>query len=99
MASLASFQYCTADGQVEQKYPVNPNGSQLNLAGVGNRDGTVFAMMPHPERAAFGRQLPFSFVDIGRDKAELFKEGRDWPGPFEPLFLGFLQTCQEVSGG
>ncbi len=30
----------------------NPNGSMDNIAGVRNREGNVFGMMPHPERAA-----------------------------------------------
>ena len=30
----------------------NPNGSLMNIAGVCNKDRTVFGMMPHPERAA-----------------------------------------------
>ncbi len=30
----------------------NPNGSVSNIAGVMNREGNVFGMMPHPERAS-----------------------------------------------
>jgi len=29
----------------------NPNGSQLNIAGIVNKNGNVMGMMPHPERA------------------------------------------------
>ena len=43
------FQYCDADGNVTQE--ANPNGSLLNIAGICNRAGNVFGMMPHPERA------------------------------------------------
>ena len=32
------------------KYPYNPNGSTLGVAGVSNDSGRVLAMMPHPER-------------------------------------------------
>lgn len=31
-------------------YPANPNGSVANVAGVSNKTGTVFGLMPHPER-------------------------------------------------
>ncbi|OMH82563.1 putative phosphoribosylformylglycinamidine synthase [Zancudomyces culisetae] len=31
-------------------YPLNPNGSELNIAGVTSSTGRVLAMMPHPER-------------------------------------------------
>jgi phosphoribosylformylglycinamidine synthase I len=34
-------------------YPWNPNGSAGNLAGITNREGNVFGLMPHPERAFF----------------------------------------------
>jgi phosphoribosylformylglycinamidine synthase len=52
------FQYCTKDGKVEDKFPTNPNGSILNIAGISNKQGNVLAMMPHPERATWLRQLP-----------------------------------------
>ena len=32
----------------------NPNGSVDNIAGIRNRRGNVFGMMPHPERAVEG---------------------------------------------
>jgi phosphoribosylformylglycinamidine synthase len=32
-------------------YPENPNGSLEDIAGVCNRRGNVFGLMPHPERA------------------------------------------------
>jgi phosphoribosylformylglycinamidine synthase subunit PurQ / glutaminase len=31
-------------------YPVNPNGAQLDVAGVCDETGRVFGLMPHPER-------------------------------------------------
>jgi phosphoribosylformylglycinamidine synthase subunit PurQ / glutaminase len=34
-------------------YPWNPNGSAGNVAGLTNRAGNVFGLMPHPERAFF----------------------------------------------
>jgi phosphoribosylformylglycinamidine synthase len=30
----------------------NPNGSMEHIAGVCNKERTVFGMMPHPERAS-----------------------------------------------
>lgn len=44
------YQYCDSEGQVSTDS--NPNGSLLNIAGVTNKTGNVFGMMPHPERAA-----------------------------------------------
>ncbi|HEX2963655.1 MAG TPA: phosphoribosylformylglycinamidine synthase subunit PurQ [Ignavibacteriales bacterium] len=43
------FRYSSADGLVSEE--LNPNGSQLNIAGIINKRGNVLGMMPHPERA------------------------------------------------
>ncbi|KAL9041443.1 MAG: hypothetical protein Q9214_004109 [Letrouitia sp. 1 TL-2023] len=37
-----------------ERYPANPNGSPLGIAGVRSPDGRVFAVMPHPERTVLG---------------------------------------------
>lgn len=53
------FRYSKPDGSFANKeYPFNPNGSVMDVAGVCNRMGNVLGMMPHPERAFFGWQLP-----------------------------------------
>ncbi|MBI3540718.1 MAG: phosphoribosylformylglycinamidine synthase subunit PurQ [Deltaproteobacteria bacterium] len=40
-------------GHVLLRYhPINPNGSQRNIAGIRNVQGNVMGMMPHPERCA-----------------------------------------------
>jgi phosphoribosylformylglycinamidine synthase len=52
-----AFKYCNENGEIIDKFPVNPNGSTANIAGICNRRGNVLAMMPHPERAFFKRQL------------------------------------------
>ena len=52
------LRYCTQAGQIDPAFPVNPNGSIENMAGVCNREGNVLAMMPHPERATWLRQVP-----------------------------------------
>ena len=44
------LRYCTEDGGVTRA--ANPNGSVENIAGIVNDEGTVFGLMPHPERAA-----------------------------------------------
>ena len=52
------LQYCTQAGKVDPSFPVNPNGSLENMAGVCSREGNVLAIMPHPERASWLRQVP-----------------------------------------
>ncbi len=43
------FRYADQDGKITLE--ANPNGSMRNIAGIRNKDGNVFGMMPHPERA------------------------------------------------
>lgn len=54
------FQYSTHAGEIIEEFPVNPNGAICNIAGICNKAGNVMAVMPHPERASFIRQLPDS---------------------------------------
>lgn len=54
-----ALQYSYEDGRIAGgKYPENPNGSALDIAGICNQEGTVFGLMPHPEDAYRGYQLP-----------------------------------------
>ena len=40
-----------SNGQVLLRYEENPNGAVGDVAGVTNREGNVFGLMPHPEHA------------------------------------------------
>src|SRR5688500_10436085 len=44
------FRYCDEKGIIDPAY--NPNGAIRNIAGISNKAGNVFGMMPHPERAS-----------------------------------------------
>lgn len=44
------FQYCDSKGNLSEES--NFNGSIESIAGIMNKAGNVFGMMPHPERAA-----------------------------------------------
>jgi phosphoribosylformylglycinamidine synthase len=59
------FRYVDLEGEYAG-YPWNPNGSVWNIAGICNRDGNVFGMMPHPERVFFRHQHP-DWVRTGLD--------------------------------
>lgn len=39
-------------------FPINPNGSMANLAGLSDPSGRVLGLMPHPERFLFATQHP-----------------------------------------
>jgi phosphoribosylformylglycinamidine synthase len=51
------LRYVDAAGQ-PGPYPVNPNGSQGNVAGVCDATGRVLGLMPHPERHVLPTQHP-----------------------------------------
>ncbi|UCF44719.1 MAG: phosphoribosylformylglycinamidine synthase subunit PurQ [Candidatus Bathyarchaeota archaeon] len=56
---LIVFRYCSENGDyAEGKYPTNPNGSFHDIAGICNSEGTIFGLMPHPERALYWWQQP-----------------------------------------
>ena len=50
--------YTDKNGNPTADYPDNPNGSVLNIAGLCDSSGRVFALMPHPERHIRGTQHP-----------------------------------------
>lgn len=43
------YYYCDSQGRITPES--NYNGSLANIAGIKNKEGNVFGMMPHPERA------------------------------------------------
>jgi phosphoribosylformylglycinamidine synthase I len=49
---MIAFTYCHEDLRpAGGEYPVNPNGSLEDIAGITSADGKVLGLMPHPERA------------------------------------------------
>ena len=50
-ADEAVLSHLEANSQVLLRYQPNPNGSLNDIAGIRNQTGTVYGMMPHPERA------------------------------------------------
>jgi phosphoribosylformylglycinamidine synthase I len=50
--------YVDEDGDTSAGYPHNPNGSMNNIAGICDKSGRIFALMPHPERHIRGTQHP-----------------------------------------
>ncbi|HZU34877.1 MAG TPA: phosphoribosylformylglycinamidine synthase subunit PurQ [Gemmataceae bacterium] len=56
-AGQVVLRYVTADGR-PGPYPVNPNGSQGDVAGLCDASGHVLGIMPHPERHVLPTQHP-----------------------------------------
>ncbi len=58
------------------EYPINPNGSISDIAGVCNPRGNVLGLMPHPEDHVFTYQHPrWSRGERGRLGLRLFENG------------------------
>ena len=56
------LRYCAEDGQVVDTplpFPFNPNGAELNVAGISDVSGRVFGLMPHPERHLDATHHPY----------------------------------------
>lgn len=47
--NLVVLRYADSNGRQTQKYPENPNGSINAIAGVCDKTGRIFGLMPHPE--------------------------------------------------
>lgn len=47
--NLIALQYAEKTGTITDTYPLNPNGSELSIAGLTDTTGQVFGLMPHPE--------------------------------------------------
>ena len=78
---LVVFEYADNKGCRAKKYPDNPNGSVDNIAGICDKTGRVFGLMPHPERHIDGYQHP-CWTRTGRtgrgDGFNIFKNGVDF---------------------
>jgi phosphoribosylformylglycinamidine synthase subunit PurQ / glutaminase len=57
-SGYAALQYCDENGTVTSDFPQNPNGSVLSIAGLTDRSGRVFGLMPHPEAFVHFTQHP-----------------------------------------
>lgn len=73
----------------------NPNGSTRAIAGIANSKGNVLALMPHPERATFLKQVPFSIGGQWAEKKDLFyQDAHDGVGPCEFIFRNMYEAVQ-----
>lgn len=52
-----ALQYCDAEGR-PGPFPINPNGSIDDIAGLTDATGRILGLMPHPERALDATQVP-----------------------------------------
>jgi phosphoribosylformylglycinamidine synthase len=82
---LVALRYLDNRLQPTERYPYNPNGSPLGIAGVRTPDGRVLSMMPHPERTIIkdvGSYLPEEREAWGESGpwVRVFRSARRWVG-------------------
>ena len=81
--NLISMQYANDNGKLANiKFPSNPNGSVLDIAGLISKDGKVLAMMPHPERAFYFYHQP-NWQELNKkneyaDGYKIFRNARNY---------------------
>jgi phosphoribosylformylglycinamidine synthase subunit PurQ / glutaminase len=68
------LRYADAHGHIEPG--ANPNGSVENIAGMCSREGNVFGLMPHPDRASDERLGSADGAKIFRSMIETIEAGR-----------------------
>ena len=69
------FKSLNKNNQIVMKYIQNPNGSTKDIAGICDKSGRFFGLMPHPERAVFFHHLP----QYHKLKEQLTREGKKKP--------------------
>jgi phosphoribosylformylglycinamidine synthase len=79
---LTTLQYVDNRDQPTERYPSNPNGSALGLAGLCTADGRVTSLMPHPERVFRSVQHSWAPQEWSEDGGwmRLFRNARVFVG-------------------
>jgi phosphoribosylformylglycinamidine synthase len=77
-AGLVGLRWVDHYGEPTQRYPFNPNGSPLGIAGVASSDGRVTIAMPHPERVHRAVQHSWRPPGLGEDSGwmRMFRNAR-----------------------
>jgi phosphoribosylformylglycinamidine synthase I len=71
-----ALKYATADGkEAGGRFPANPNGSLLDIAGICDATGRVLGLMPHPEAHITSTQHP----TWTREKENWRRRGEPYP--------------------
>ena len=77
----AALYYTDERGNRQAGYPHNPNGSAADIAGICDKTGRIFALMPHPERHIQPGQHPGwtrGKTGNGEGGIKIFKNAVQW---------------------
>jgi phosphoribosylformylglycinamidine synthase len=97
-AGQVILRYCKPDGGPSGGFPDDPNGSELSAAAISNEEGNVVAMMPHPERGTWLRQVPDGLSSPWsgrRTDARGSWEGLEGAGPGAAVFESIKAYIEE----
>ena len=94
------MQYAGKDGEAaEGKWPLNPNGSLRDIAGICDPTGRIFGLMPHPEAFHDITNHP----DWTRKKEALIRQGKgieSWEGDGIKIFRNGVEYVRaEIEQG
>jgi len=72
--ALNCLSYADSVGNLTAEYPFNPNGSELNCAGLTDRTGQILGLMPHPEAHLSLYNHP-NWGQLNRQQPNISEEG------------------------
>jgi phosphoribosylformylglycinamidine synthase len=80
--AIVAMRFVDNRGEPALRYPANPNGSPLGIAGVTTADGRFTIVMPHPERVFRSVQMSWHPETWGEDSPwmRVFRNARAWLG-------------------
>ncbi|MEM3422259.1 MAG: phosphoribosylformylglycinamidine synthase subunit PurQ [Candidatus Bilamarchaeaceae archaeon] len=78
--NLVALQYVGPKGEPTVEYPYNPNGSIDAIAGLCDKSGRVFGLMPHPEAFNIPQNCPYWPLGIVKEAMGIrfFKNAVDY---------------------
>lgn len=92
---LAAARYVPRDGGPgPAAYPDNPNGSAGGIAGLSDRTGRVFGLMPHPEAYLFPENHPTWTRADARGRRRAGRPGLRGRGAGLAIFLNGVQAAR-----
>ena len=80
--AIVAMRFVDNRGEPTERYPANPNGSPLGIAGLTTADGRFTIVMPHPERVFRSVQMSWRPDGWPEDSPWMraFRNARAWLG-------------------
>ena len=96
-----AFRYTGPDGEPARGFPQNPNGSMQDIAGLCDPSGSVVALMPHPERAAWLYQVPEATTGWWGERRHAADTSQQFtaPGPGAAVYRSFVRRAAAATSG